>query len=298
MVTPVIKKRAGRPRQTEEEQSSAFKQAKSNTLENRADPSLKSQKKSSAAANSPLNIKEKVEKLDEDQLERANNRRKKPNLKPSQWAEAEALWESGEVTLKDLAERFGRDTTVISRHMTLNNVQHGARAEEYSRLIREKIAAELAGDPGENAKRIKAMKEDALKFMDATEKLAWNELVEVKRKGLPMQTIFPNLRAIRELVTIFTSTRTEKWQLMNVIEFESRVEKEDIPELLISELTSDDIERMRIDQLQTASITGEAAPIDFNKINDITEEMTDEELTEEMTDEELSDIVEELEDYE
>lgn len=271
MVAP-IKKRA--PGMRSEEETPLIKSDRARTAKNKV-VGAKSKIKSENAQNSPKNISVKRAAMSDEQKKAALEKQKKPNLKPSQWAEAEALWESGEVTLRELAKRLDRDPSMISRHMTLNNVIQGSKAEEYSRMIREKIAAELSGDAGENAKKIKEMKEEYLKYTAAVNTLAWNEMVTAKQKGLPMQAVFPNLKSIKELMSIFALTKTTNWELMNIIEFEQKFEKEDIPELLISELTSEDIEQMRRDQLQVSDLTGETLAIDLEKIDLDSEELDD-----------------------
>ena len=201
-----------------------------------------------------------------EQLARESENKKKPTLKPSQRKEMEALWESGEVTLKELAQRFNRDEAAISRYMKENGVVKGSKAEEYAQLIKEKIAEELLGDAGENAKRIKKMKEDYINYNEALNRLASNEIASARNKGLPLQSILPNIRTLNELAKLFATTRTENWALMNVIEFEQRIEKDDVPELRISELTSQEIEQMHLEQARLAGLTGDTLEFDMPEI--------------------------------
>lgn len=257
-------------------ESELIKKGRAAAKRKKENPGDLSKSRSANAKKSSSNIAEHRANMTPEQIETTNAKQRKPNLKPSQIAEMEALWESGEVTLKELAERFSRDQAIVSRHMTLNNIIKGSKAEEYSRLIREKIALELSGEPGENAKRIKAAKEEHLKYLNLINKLTWNEFAVVNQKKLPLQSIFPNLKALKEAMTIFALTRQEAWSLLGVLEFEQKHVEDDIPELLVSELTGEDIEKMRIDQLQAANLTGESMPIEIEVIgmsdNDIIEE--------------------------
>lgn len=261
---------------TPKPESDLIKKGREAAKRRRENPGDTGKKRSENAKKSTSRIVANRAKLTPEQVAAANEKQKKPNLKPSQIAEMEALWESGEVTLKDLSEKFGRDQAMISRHMTLNNIIKGSKAEEYSRLIREKIAIELAGEPGENAKRIKTAKEEHLKYLNLINKLTWNEFAVVNAKKLPLQSIFPNLKALKEAMTIFSMTRQEAWALLGVLEFEQKHVEDDIPELLISELTGEDIERMRMDQLQTANLTGETVPTIDIDVMDIENDIIDE----------------------
>lgn len=272
MISPVIVKRRGRK---PGEETELIKKGRAAAAKKKENPEARTKTRSeSAKKNGQSPVVNKAQATPE-QIEAANKKKQKPALKPSQIAEMEALWESGEVTIKELAQRFNRDPSMVSRHMTLNNIIQGSRAEEYSRLIRDKIASELAGDAGENAKRIKTMKEQHLGYKNMIENMVLKEFQTMRAKNLPAQAILPNLRAIKEAYSIFNMTRSEGWALLGVVEFEQRVERDDIPELLISELTSEDIERMRIEQLQMASLTGESEPIDIEPLeldSDIVEE--------------------------
>ena len=249
-------------------ESDLIKKGKEAAKRKKESPEELGKKRSAAAKKSSSNIANHRITMTAEQIETANAKQRKPNLKPSQLAEMEALWESGEMTLKELSERFGRDTSAISRHMTLNNVIQGSRAEEYGRMIREKIATELAGDAGENARKIKKMKDEYIGYNEALNKLVGNELQTARSKGLPLQSVYPNLKAIKEAASIFAMTRTENWALLNVIDFEHKHVDADIPELLISELTGADIEKMRIEQLQSANLTGELLSLDLSDDDD------------------------------
>lgn len=266
MTSPVSPNKRGK---SPGKESELIKKGRAAAARKKDDPEGHIKNVSNAAKQGTKAIVANRAKLSPEQVAAAVKKQTKPNLKPSQIAEMEALWESGEVTLKELAERFNRDQAMISRHMTLNNVTKGSRAEEYARIIRDKIANELAGEPGENAKRIKKMKENYLAYNEMINRLAQNEVAVMREKKLPAQAILPNLRALKELASIFTATRSENWALLGVIDFEQRVERDDIPELLISELTGEDIERMRIEQLQMANLTGEDAPVNMEGLSSV-----------------------------
>jgi len=203
----------------------------------------------------------------EEQIKARAESKKKPNLKPSQIAEMEAMWESGEVTLKELAERFNRSQDNISRHMTLNGVVKGAKAEEYSRMIKEKIAQELMGDVGEHAKRIRQAKDYALGQIDLIKKLAANEIIGAKKKNLNLSSTLPALRALDQYMKVVSGCRNEEYILLGIKEFEEKVEQEDIPELIVTELTGEEIERMRQEQREFDQMVDEA-DTDVNEIVD------------------------------
>ncbi|HCW4986009.1 TPA: DNA-binding protein, partial [Acinetobacter baumannii] len=62
--------------------------------------------------------------------EETANKRRYPSA--SAWAEAEALWASGDVTLEDLAKKVGVSATSVSLHMKKRKITKGEKAKEHS----------------------------------------------------------------------------------------------------------------------------------------------------------------------
>ena len=62
-------------------------------------------------------------------------------MTPRQWAEAEALWEAGEVTLDDLAARFDKDRSAFVRYFKKHGIVKGSRAAARKEEVKEAVAA-------------------------------------------------------------------------------------------------------------------------------------------------------------
>jgi len=212
--------------------------------------------RSKAGKSSSSNIKQNRKNLTPEDLARESSRKKKPQLKNSQWAEMAAWWESGEVTLKELSAKFGVHESTISRYMDLNGHIKGSKAEEFAEEIRQRIADELAGDVIETVKRVKQIKEDYLRRMDMVSRLVEKEISNAINSKLPMQTALHNVRAIGEMTKVFATARSETYLLLGVRELEEKAMADDIPELLISELTSNDIERIHMEQAKADGMIG------------------------------------------
>lgn len=264
MTSPIKKAVAGRKPGKPSESLIKDQEAKARRQD--AEGFIKS--KSEGGKKAAKKILETMANRTSDQKAAAAAKQKKPNLKPSQEAEMEAFWESGEFTLNELAERYGRDPTSISRHMSLKGIIKGSRAEEYSRIVREKVAEELSGPPSETARQIKQMKEDNLKYTSAIAKLTWAEMAKAQQQGLPFLSIRPNLMALKEAASIFSMLRVENWALLGVVEFEQRNDVGEIPELLISELTNEDVEKMRMDQQRLNRMTKGLSEVDVDAIDE------------------------------
>lgn len=192
--------------------------------------------------------------LTEEQAERKAANKKKKQFKPSEEAEIRALWESGEYTLGELAERYSRNRDSLSRYFSQRGIIKGAKAEEFAIAVNKRIMDELMGDAGETVKKVKALKSDYLAKIDVAKKIANNEIAATQRKGLPLSAALPSLRTIKEYIGILTVCRSEEYDLLGVIEFEARVEHDDLPELIVTELTVGDIEDMRRKQKEAGSL--------------------------------------------
>jgi len=215
------------------------------------DGSEKSKKASDAAKRNKIGGKVTLTK---DQLKRKAANKRKTQFKPSERAQIKALWESGEFTLSELAAKFNRNGDSLSRYFSERGIVKGAKAEEYAKEIERKIFEDLMGDTGKIAKKVKTLKEDYLTRFDIAKKLTHNEIANVQKNKLSMAAALPNLRAIKEYIGILSACRAEEYDLLGVLELESRVEHSDLPELIISELTGKDIERMRLEQLKLTSL--------------------------------------------
>lgn len=186
--------------------------------------------------------------LTEEQKERAAIRRSYSKIRTSERAQMIAMWESGEFTLKEIATKFQRSIDYISRYFTVNGHIKGSKAEEYAREIRQMIQQEMMGDLAETARKIKALKEDYLTRIAIIKKMAQNEIASAHSKNLPLQVALPNLRAIQAHLNIVIACRAEEYSILGVSDFEAKIEQDDVPELLVSELTNQDIQELRAAQ--------------------------------------------------
>jgi len=213
--------------------------------------------------------------LTEDQKKSKSENQKKNALRPSQEAELQSLWESGEFTLRELSDKFNRAPETLSRYFSSRGIEKGAKAEEFAKKVNDRILEELMGDAGETARKIKTMKDEAIQRHEVILKMTQQEIAIVKQKGLPLQNALPNIRALKEWQSILETARKEMYTLLNAEEFESRIEQDDVPELVVSELTAEDIKELRRTQLEISSLE-EGASDDIIMPDDDENEIIDE----------------------
>jgi AcrR family transcriptional regulator len=200
---------------------------------------------------------------------------KHARLTPKQWAEAEALWESGEVTLDDLAARFGKHKSAFSAHFKNKGIEKGKRKEELKAAVKEEVARAAIDDATVLAARIKETKEEHYKMAAGLAKLSWNEILLAKQESRPVATALNNLKALDAAMTVLKKAREERWAVLG-LDRDDALDEDGLPDLVISELTADQIEALRNrdddDALmlpsEQAALEAELADLDDDEIID------------------------------
>lgn len=162
----------------------------------------------------------------------------------SVWAEAEALWASGDVTLSDLAKKVGVSSTSVSLHMKKRKVTKGEKAKEHSERISKRVADDVLGDATIQSERIKETKEEHYKMSKGIARLVWNEVVQAQTKGGAYGAAQANLKALEIATNVLAKVRQERWAVLGLDKPDS-VDVTQLPELVIEELTADQIQTLR-----------------------------------------------------
>ena len=165
-------------------------------------------------------------------------------LTPRQWAEAEALWEAGEVTLDDLAAKFSRDRSAFVRYFKKHGITKGSKAAERKEEVKEAVAAAAIDEATVLASRIRETKEDHYKMSSALAKLVWAEVLTAKKDSRPFAAIKDNLKALDNAMNVLMKARQERFAILG-LDKDDYVDEDGLPELVISELTAAQIEELR-----------------------------------------------------
>jgi Mrp family chromosome partitioning ATPase len=88
-------------------------------------------------------------------------KRKYVRLAPSKWAEICALWEIGDVTLPDLAERYRVSTRTLQAHFAKHKVEKGSKAAALATSVKAEIHASGLDDKNHTVERARATREAA-----------------------------------------------------------------------------------------------------------------------------------------
>lgn len=169
---------------------------------------------------------------------------KTPRLNRKQWAEAEAIWASGDMTKETLAEKFGISPRSIQRHMSEFKVVRGSKAAEIRKDVEAELARAHVEDTAILVARIRETKEEHYKMVSGLAKLTWAEILAAKQDGKPVAVAQANLKALETAIGNIKKVREEKWAILG-LDREDATEDEGVPELMVSELTAAEIEELR-----------------------------------------------------
>ena len=168
----------------------------------------------------------------------------KTSLRPTQWAVAEAMWRKGEATAEEMAKKFGVNRSTIFRHMKEAGITFGEAAEETRRKVAATVEAAIDDDAAIQSARIKETKDDHYKMASGLAKLAWNEILKAKADGAPLAAATANLKALDTAMSVLVKARTERWAILGQ-DRPDAVDATTLPELVIQELTAEQIEELR-----------------------------------------------------
>jgi hypothetical protein len=167
--------------------------------------------------------------------------RKQTRMTAADWAEAEALWMTGEVELKDLSKRFGGiRVETLSRHFAQAGIKKGsaAPAEEIKKKVVEKAVAadSLAG-------RIKDTRDQCYTWTRTLSMMTMQLLAKARQEEKPVSSTYEDLRAI----DLAQRQISQGWKTRSEI---LKIDKEDpmadeLPNLVVRGLTVAEIEAIR-----------------------------------------------------
>lgn len=169
---------------------------------------------------------------------------KKRNLTPKQWAEVEALWESGTVIYEDLVKKFGCSTSTFERHFKKHKTVKGAAAAAAKKKVEERLALAAVDEATLTAARIRETKESHYKMASGLAQLAFNEILQAKKDHNPVSVALNNLKALDAAMNVIKKAGEERYKVLG-LDRPDAVDPDDLPELLITELTAEQIKELR-----------------------------------------------------
>jgi hypothetical protein len=170
----------------------------------------------------------------------ADEKSKYARLTTRQWAEAEALWARGEVTLTQLSERYGKDVSAFTKHFRKKGLEKGSKAAEVKEKVEAAIDREMVTEAEITAQRVRETKDEHYKMSKALSQMAFSEVLQAKKAGIQLGAIIANLKAIESAMNTVKKGREERYAVLGLDNGEF-IDDEQIPVLNVSDLTEEEI---------------------------------------------------------
>lgn len=174
-------------------------------------------------------------------------RRVPRHLTTSQKAEALALWRSGEVTLDELAKRFKKDRTTFLNLFNREGAQKGETKEKTEKKVQEAVESSIVSDSIILANRIRDTKEEHYKMAYGISRLTWDILSKAKREGIPIGSFAADMKTLQAAANVLKVAREERYAVLGISILDENDDKP-LPDLVVQELTSEDIKRLNAEQ--------------------------------------------------
>lgn len=167
------------------------------------------------------------------------------NLSVREKAQAVALWREGTVTLDDLAKRFKRRPETFSRLFKAMGIVKGSGAAEALKKAEEATTKHIVTDVEETLRRIAQVKEHHYKMVSAVSSMAFRELSNAKKAEVDVAKLKETMATYKLLNEILATSRKELFEILNVEKHDAASELDDLPDLTVRELTSNEVDELR-----------------------------------------------------
>lgn len=165
------------------------------------------------------------------------------HLTPAEWETIKTIWATGNSTANELGKRFGINPETVYLKMKRLGIKKGSEAGRYTSQVRKRLEEKMNGPADEIADRIRETKENFFKWNKTLAMLAMKEIADAKNAGRPMSAISANLRSYEIGTNILAKTRNEQYAILGLNE--EREQTKDLPSLLISEMTAEEVEHVK-----------------------------------------------------
>lgn len=133
-------------------------------------------------------------------------------LKDSEWIVISALWERGEVTLKELSDRFGITEAALSQGLKRRGVKRGSKAHFLAKEVQAKTQEEQA----KLVEEIYNFKKRFLRYGDFLMTSTMNQIMEAKKEGKKLVSVKGEIDTIIAATKVYKTIRNDMYHLYDL----------------------------------------------------------------------------------
>ena len=184
-------------------------------------------------------------------------KRKYKRLAAAEWAEARALWETGEATLEELSLRFGITERALQVHFRKHATLKGSKAKEVAAAVQQAVFADIFEDSA--VARAKGREARAAAYGNATqiEGLIMAQVSEAQKDPANAYRASSALRMLALAMQALERAHSMKWASLGLDQLE---DAQELPVLPIIDYSEEQIEEIRRKQREAYQNEGELAP--------------------------------------
>ena len=169
-------------------------------------------------------------------------------LTSAQKAEAIALWRAGTHTVDDLATKFKKDRTTLLALFKKEGAVKGEHQAETQKRVQEEVEKAIVDDAVVIAQRIRETKEEGYKLNAGIAKLTSHIIGECRRANKPIGTVMNDIKTLKMWAETVRITREERFVILGINDDDAN-EDRPLPDLVVQELTAEDIKKMHSQQV-------------------------------------------------
>lgn len=191
--------------------------------------------------------------------EKSRASRRGKTLTATEKAQAIALWRAGATTLEDLEKQFHRDRSTFVRLFNKEGVTKGEAREEHEKKVTEAVESVAIGDAAILATRIRESKERSYKMATAIQGQLFQIAIKAKQEGVSIATYHAEIKAYKDMLTGMKIAREDLWAILELDQEAKNANLDELPELVIKELSSDEIKDMHKQMEESAALESSAS---------------------------------------
>lgn len=165
-------------------------------------------------------------------------------MTPAEWAEAKALWESGEFTLSQISDKVGASREHLSRKFKEEKIVKGSKSETVTAEAEESIKDEIAKNAKLLPQRVADTKDQHYKYAESLMKLGMRMVAQTMADGRPLSSISDDVKVLNNMSQLAGRTLDQRYKVLG-LDQEDFVDATELPELPITVLTEIEMEEIR-----------------------------------------------------
>ncbi|EJL8716159.1 hypothetical protein N7I40_004108 [Vibrio parahaemolyticus] len=177
----------------------------------------------------------------------------KKRMSAKDWIKAEAMYESGDYSLEQIAEQFGVHKITVQRHMKSKGIEKGAAAKRIKEKVEKRLEEAAEAEIDVTTQRIQEVKERHYTLNTTIDKKITREIIEAEKDGRPISTAHANIKTLKLAAETLRITRGNEYDILGVTDEPG---DDDLPTLEVREMLEDEIAEIRDGQAKQAEDMG------------------------------------------